>query len=838
MKTLSWMTVVAALAAATPVCAVRSQAGLFKLDFSTIQNISENVTLTHWDTFSDWLFTDFPDGIATWKMTDFSPEKNTNVTLTIMDNATLAAQTGAPALGMGSNNPDPQGLDVVYDGINVPAVVKDDYSWRNQDIAGTELLFRFANLAPGQYHVTVFDGRVSDGNGQYGKIWIDDISGRNEPAAQNTGDFSANPLSNPNDPNSDRVPNPLGHPQTLVVNIKAGDYLWYAHLEDGLGGISGMIIRSWVDSDGDGMPDDWEIQYGLDPHDSSDAAKDPNGNGLSNLLDYQSALDPNDMTRPTIRSAVANSLLHEVVVTFSKPLFTGSIVANDPRDATIATNLANYLISPALDITGVSVSGNVVTLTTARPPSGVTAYTLTVNNVRDVNNWPVEPNSNATFSLGAAFASTQPLIYRWITIAGKAGITGSADGTNSAVRFYGPAGVAAGVGGDLFLTDAINGTIRKLTPQGTNWVTTTIAGKALAYGSADGTNGSARFGGSSGGGMGQLAVDSAGSLFVADFFNHTIRKITPAGTNWLTTTIAGKAGVSGSADGTNSNARFNLPNGITVAGDGNVFVADTANNTIRKLTPVGADWVTTTIAGKAGVSGIADGTNSQARFYFNSGDLSPAIAVDSDGNLFVTDYGNHTIRELRPVGTDWVTTTIAGKAGVTGGADGTNSAARFKNPFGVAVDAAGNVFVTEYHNNTVRKLMPSGTNWVVRTIGGKAGSAGRADGTNSVARFGSVACAAVDSHGNLYVADWGDNHTIRMGVPLPVFERVTPTNDHVELIVNAAPGQPVQLQYTSDLTSANWTDLGSPVQAPSGTISATDTPSVGQPRFYRALVVR
>ncbi len=362
MKKIRPRVIAAAIMAIAVLGAVQTHAGLFKLDFSPSQNRAENVTLTDWDTLSDWSFTDFPDGIATWKLTDFSAEKNSNVTLTIRDNAPLAAQFGAPAIGMASFNPDPQGLDAVYDGIRVPAVVKDDYLFRDPDMAGTELLFRLANLTPGRYHVTLFNDRVNDPSGQYGKLWIDDIDGKNEPAAENTGDYAANPLSDPNDPNSPRVRIPLGHPQTLVVDIKAGDFLWFAHMEDAIGGVSGMIVRSWVDSDGDGIPDDWEIQWGLNPQDPNDAAKDINGNGLSNWVEYQSALDPTDTTRPTIRSAVANSLVNQVVVTFSKPIFSGSSIPNDPRDATTATNLANYSISPALTITGVAVKGNVVTL--------------------------------------------------------------------------------------------------------------------------------------------------------------------------------------------------------------------------------------------------------------------------------------------------------------------------------------------------------------------------------------------------------------------------------------------------------------------------------------------
>jgi len=818
------MLLAAALLAANLLATVPAHAGLFKLDFSTLQN---SVPLTNWDTFSDWSFTDFPEGIATWKLTDFSTDNNTNVTLTIADNAPLAAQLGVPpATGMGGNNPDPQGLDVVYDGINVPAAVKDDYLWHNPDTAGTEMLFRFANLAPGQYHVTLFDGRVSDANGQYGKLWVDDSNGTNEPAAQNTGDFSANPLSDPNDPNSPRVPNPWGHPQTLVVNIKAGDFLWYAHMEDSWGGISGMIIRSWVDSDGDGMPDDWEIQHGFNPHDPSDAAQDLNGNGISNLLEYQCGLDPADTTRPTIRSVVANSLADQVVLTFSKPLFAGSAIANDPRDATIATNLANYSIRPALAITAVAVEGNVVTLTTAKPTPGVTAYTLTVNNVRDVNNWPVAPNTTVTFSMGAASASTQPLIYMWLTIAGRPGAPGSTDGTNSAARFNAPNGISQDSAGNLYTADASGYTIRKLTPVGTNWVTTTIAGLAGHAGAADGTNSSIRFGD----GVGFPAVDLAGTVYVPDYANHTIRKLTADGTNWVSSTIAGKAGAPGGADGTNGVARFNGPNDIALDSAGSLFVMDSDNSAIRKLTPVGTNWVTTTIAGKAGIRGNADGTNSTIRFNTPYG-----FAVDLAGNVYVADSGNHTIRKLTPVGTNWESITIAGKAGAPGSADGTNSAARFNAPNGMAMDSAGTVYVSEAGNNTIRKLTPVGTDWVTTTIAGKAGVVGSADGTNSVARFKSPYSLMVDSVGTVYVTD-SENHTIRKGVPLPVFQNVTLVNGSIELIVNAAPGQTVQLQYKSDLASSSWINLGSPISATSGTMSVTDTPGPDERRFYRVIV--
>ena len=240
-----------------------------------------------------------------------------------------------------------------------------------------------------------------------------------------------------------------------------------------------------------------------------------------------------------------------------------------------------------------------------------------------------------------------------------------------------------------------------------------------------------------------MAVDSAGNVYVADSSNYTIRKVTPGG---VVTTLAGLARSSGSADGTGSAARFNYPYGVAVDSAGNVYVADTLNHTIRKVTPGG---VVTTLAGLARSSGSADGTGSAARFYFPS-----SVAVDSAGNVYVADMANNTIRKVTPAG---VVTTLAGWAGSGGSADGTGSAARFYNPYGVAVDSAGNVYVADTKNYTIRKVTPGG---VVTTLAGQAGYGGSADGTGSDARFYCPWGVAVDSAGNVYVADT-NNHTIR-----------------------------------------------------------------------------
>jgi sugar lactone lactonase YvrE len=190
-------------------------------------------------------------------------------------------------------------------------------------------------------------------------------------------------------------------------------------------------------------------------------------------------------------------------------------------------------------------------------------------------------------------------------------------------------------------------------------------------------------------------VDSAGNVYVADAANSTIRKVTPTG---VVTTRAGSCGESGSADGVGAAARFNAPYGIAVDSATNLYVADTFNHTIRKITPA---QVVTTLAGQAGSPGSADGIGKGARFDFPS-----SIAVDLIGNLYVADTYNNTIRKLTLVGTNWVVTTLGGMAGFYGTADGAGSIARFSNPSGIAVDGGGSLYVADFYFNTIRRGYP------------------------------------------------------------------------------------------------------------------------------------
>ncbi|HEY0945719.1 MAG TPA: immunoglobulin domain-containing protein, partial [Opitutaceae bacterium] len=215
---------------------------------------------------------------------------------------------------------------------------------------------------------------------------------------------------------------------------------------------------------------------------------------------------------------------------------------------------------------------------------------------------------------------------------------------------------------------------------------TTLAGQAGSPGSADATGSAARFNFLLG-----VAADSAGNLYVADESNHTIRKV--ASGSGVVTTLAGQAGVFGSDDGAGATARFHSPSGIAVSTSGVLYVADTLNHTIRTVTPAGE---VSTLAGEAGVSGSAEGTGTAVRFFAPQG-----LAIDeSAGALYVADTNNHCIRKI--VLSTGVVSTLAGDAAQSGSVDGAGRAARFQFPSGIAVGAERTVFVADTGNNAIR----------------------------------------------------------------------------------------------------------------------------------------
>jgi probable HAF family extracellular repeat protein len=392
-----------------------------------------------------------------------------------------------------------------------------------------------------------------------------------------------------------------------------------------------------------------------------------------------------------------------------------------------------------------------------------------------------------------------------VTLAGAAGVGGTVDGTGTAAHFYYPAGVAVDSAGTVYVAENGSYTIRKITAGG---VVTTLAGSPGQRGTVDGVGTAARFNGPwgiavdgtgtvfvgdsgairkvapdgtvttfvSGAGAGSVALDSVGNVYA--IAGNAIKMITPGG---VVSTVAGNGG-SGDADGTGSAAFFGGPYGIASTADGTLFVADSGNNTIRKVTSGG---VVTTLAGvssgflsrdgnrstarfigpygvavdPAGYVRVLDNSNGQLRLVSPAGDVSTIATIGGGGYSIVLDAAGNTyvaagtaIKKVSPGG---VVTTFAG--GSYGFADGVGTAAQFASATGLAMDASGDLYVADSGANTIRKVTPDGT---VTTLAGSAGLAGNVDATGSAARFNSPMAVAVDDAGNVYVAD-RNNRSIR-----------------------------------------------------------------------------
>ncbi|MGN5354480.1 NHL repeat-containing protein [Ralstonia sp. L16] len=321
------------------------------------------------------------------------------------------------------------------------------------------------------------------------------------------------------------------------------------------------------------------------------------------------------------------------------------------------------------------------------------------------------------------------------TIAGST-TAGYANGTGSAASFRQPSGVARDASGNLYVADYANHVIRKIAPGG---VVTTLAGTG-SPGHVDGMAGSAKFATPVG-----IAVAASGNIYVTEFYGNDIRMITPGG---IVTTLAGSA-TAGSADGIGASASFNNPLGIAVDANENVYVADYSNNMIRKITPAG---VVTTLAGTT-TAGSNNGAAGLATFNGPSG-----IALSPSGTLYVAEWFNSDIRQISPAG---VVSTLAG-SGATGSDDGVGTAATFSLPVSIAIGTNGVLYVADDGNNLIRMVTPAG---VVATLAGSI-NAGSADGPGSTAMFNQPSGIAVDTNGNLYVADQANN-MIRYVAPTP-----------------------------------------------------------------------
>ncbi|MES2410232.1 MAG: T9SS type A sorting domain-containing protein [Bacteroidota bacterium] len=254
---------------------------------------------------------------------------------------------------------------------------------------------------------------------------------------------------------------------------------------------------------------------------------------------------------------------------------------------------------------------------------------------------------------------------------------GSDDGIVTVAKFNNPHGVATDAAGNVYVADLLNHRIRKITPSG---VVSTFAGSSQGY--ADGPGASARFYSPTG-----VATDGSGNVYVADYNNNKIRKITSAG---VVSTLAGS--IYGFAEGTGASAQFRNPTGVATDALGNVYVADYYNDRIRKITPAG---VVTTLAGSGPALGSSDGIGEAAKFY-----RPIALTTDETGNVYVSDTLGQKIRKVTPTG---VVTTLAGN-GSSGSTDGPGTTAKFNHPIGIATDAAGNIYIADATNHRIRKI--------------------------------------------------------------------------------------------------------------------------------------
>jgi DNA-binding beta-propeller fold protein YncE len=376
------------------------------------------------------------------------------------------------------------------------------------------------------------------------------------------------------------------------------------------------------------------------------------------------------------------------------------------------------------------------------------------------------------------------------TFAGRALQSGSQDGPAVEARFHDPAAIVSEASGNLYIADTRNNAIRRVTPNGS---VTTITASNPPFDTPTG-----------------LAISPHG-LIISDTGNHIIRRLNSDGS---IITVAGAPRQSGSEDGPASNARFDSPLGLATSTNGTIYVADCGNHLIRAISP---DGIVTTIAGSAKTWGSNDGPSSTARF---NGPV--ALAIDSLGNIFVSDSNDHTIRKITPTGE---VTTFAGYPLQSGATDGVTRAARFFHPAELAFDAHGALYIADSMNHAIRKISAGR----VTTITGFQKSAGSEDGDNRRARLYNPYGLAFLPTGQLAITD-AYNQTLRQALPPAELQVST-----ASLTWNAVMGRTYQLQIAnSDLNT--WLNIGQPIIANQLTIEAA-IPSQNNVSLFRVLTL-
>jgi sugar lactone lactonase YvrE len=419
---------------------------------------------------------------------------------------------------------------------------------------------------------------------------------------------------------------------------------------------------------------------------------------------------------------------------FTPVVTTNNVVVNltttsAQSGATISNFLLNTITSYGICWSPTNKSPSVADPKTALTAANVQHFSadvtgLTANTLYYLRGYCV--NNDGSIIYGNVIQFTTPTttfaIAATTTTYAGTGTGGYTEGALRTATFNSPQSLAIdATSGNMYVADAYNNVIRKITSGG---VVSTLAGSTTP-GYTNGTGTAARFYSPQ-----SVAVDAAGNIYVSDVGNNAIRKITPAG---VVTTLAGGVS-SGYADATGSSAKFNSPAGLVVDATGNIYVADRGNNMIRKITAAG---VVTSIAGTP-TAGFIDGLTSLAGFNSPTG-----IAIDAQGVLYVADLGNNAIRQVTAA--DGNVTTIAGNP--------TTGLLLLNLPAGVAVDKNGNIFISDESG----RILEIATNKVLYNIAGNVNTAGYVDGAGTAAKFDSPQGITTDAAGNIYVADYNNN---------------------------------------------------------------------------------
>ena len=469
--------------------------------------------------------------------------------------------------------------------------------------------------------------------------------------------------------------------------------------------------------------------------------------------------------------------------------------------------------------------------------------------------------------LVAGVTGVGPLTFQWqlngtnlpnnliATVAGNgtAGFAGDG-GLATTGEVFAPCGVAADRAGNLFIADSSNNRIRRVNTSG---LLSTIAGTGVAgFAGDNGPATSARLNTPRG-----VALNNTGNLFIADFPNNRIRRVD---TNGIITTTAGNGGSGFTGDGVAAtNTTLYWPQNMAADSAGNLFIADSENNRVRK---VDTNGIITTVAGN-GTAGFAGDGGMATNASLN---LPRAVAPDGNGNLFIADSNNHRIRKVDAYG---VITTVAGNgssafSGDFGMATNTGIA-----PYGVAVDAFGDLLIADQFNNRIRRVDPYD---IITTVAGIGPGGYRGDGGPAVSAWlNAPSGVALDGYGRTLIADTSNNRIRRFGQgPVLVLDKATAANaGDYTLVVNspfgsvtssivavnlelppiiptfttngtfnftwaAVPGLVYQLQYATNFDSPVWQNLEHPVTATNNIVSVMDVPGTNAQKFYRVQLVQ